>query len=72
MYGVGLERFAREAGACGHDQLTPSHLWERFEDLSARRDAVQSKLDQHLPEVKSRSLMQADLIAQLVRSRIGR
>ena len=67
-----LEMFELEEWAFGHDQLTPSHLWERFEDLSARRDEVQGKLDQHLPEVKSRSLMQADLIAELVRGRAAR
>lgn len=67
-----LEMFELEEWAFGHDQLTPAHLWERFEDLSARRDEVQGKLDQHLPEVKSRSLMQADLIAELVRGRAAR
>ncbi|AXK46080.1 polysaccharide pyruvyl transferase family protein [Brachybacterium saurashtrense] len=64
-----LEMFALEEWAFGHDQLTPEHLWSRFEDLSARRDEVQGKLDQHLPEVKRRSLAQADLIAELVTER---
>ena len=67
-----LEMFELEEWAFGHDQLTPSHLWDRFEELSARRDEVQGLLDQHLPEVRSRSLMQADLIAELVRGRAAR
>jgi polysaccharide pyruvyl transferase WcaK-like protein len=67
-----LEMFELEEWAFGHDQLTPSHLWERFEDLSARRDEVQGRLDKHLPEVRSRSLKQADLIAELVRGRAVR
>lgn len=67
-----LEMFALEEWAFGHDQLTPEHLWSRFEDLSARRDEVQGKLDQHLPEVKRRSLAQADLIAELVTERADR
>ena len=67
-----LEMFELEEWAFGHDQLTPSHLWDRFEELSARRDEVQGLLDQHLPEVRSRSLKQADLIAELVRGRAAR
>ncbi|MBE9403479.1 polysaccharide pyruvyl transferase family protein [Brachybacterium sp. p3-SID1565] len=62
-----LEMFELEEWAFGHDQLTPEHLTQRFADLEARRDEVQAKLDQHLPEVKANSLMQADLIAELVR-----
>ncbi|WP_152352355.1 polysaccharide pyruvyl transferase family protein [Brachybacterium subflavum] len=64
-----LEMFDLEEWAFGHDQLTPDHLWSRFEDLSEQRDDIQSRLDAHLPEVKRRSLAQADLIADLVRER---
>lgn len=62
-----LEMFELEEWAFGHDQLTPEHLWNRFETLSAQRGDVQEKLDRHLPEVKRTSLAQADLIAALVR-----
>ncbi|MGO3320594.1 MAG: polysaccharide pyruvyl transferase family protein [Microbacterium gubbeenense] len=62
-----LEMFGLEEWAFGHDQLTPEHLAERFEALEGARDDVQAKLDAHLPEVKQRSLAQADLIAELVR-----
>jgi polysaccharide pyruvyl transferase WcaK-like protein len=62
-----LEMFDLEDWAFGHDQLTDEYLWQRFEELDQGRDAVQQKFDQHLPEVKQRSLLQADLIAQLVR-----
>lgn len=64
-----LEMFELEEWAFGHDQLTPEHLAGRFADLAARRAEVKAKLDEHLPEVKRRSLLQADLIADLVRSR---
>ena len=64
-----LEMFGLEEWAFGHDQLTPEHLAERFEALEGARDDVQAKLDAHLPEVKQRSLAQADLIAEIVRGR---
>lgn len=63
-----LEMFELEEWAFGHDQLTPDHLWSRFEELSERRAEVQDKLDRHVPEVKRASLAQADLIAELVRA----
>lgn len=62
-----LEMFDLEEWAFGHDQLTPEHLAERFAALDAARVDVKAKLDAHLPEVKARSIMQADLIAQIVR-----
>jgi polysaccharide pyruvyl transferase WcaK-like protein len=62
-----LEMFELEEWAFGHDQLTPEHLAERFDALVGARDEVKEKLDRHLPEVKARSRMQADLIAELVR-----
>lgn len=64
-----LEMFGLEEWAFGHDQLTPEHLAERFEALEEAKDDVQAKLDAHLPEVKQRSLAQADLIAGIVRGR---
>lgn len=67
-----LEMFELEEWAFGHDQLTPDHLWNRFEALAAQRGEVQSKLDRHLPEVKATSLAQADLIAELVTSSSAR
>ena len=70
MIGLELTRTVRswktlglEEWAFGHDQVTPEHLAERFEALEGARDDVQAKLDAHLPEVKQRSLAQADLIA---------
>ncbi len=62
-----LEMFELEDWAFGHDKLTPEYLAERFADLEAARGDVQAKLDSHLPEVKARSVSQADLIATLVR-----
>ncbi len=62
-----LEMFELEEWAFGHDQLTPEHLATRFADLEASRADVQAKLDAHLPEVKARSVAQADLIAEIVR-----
>ena len=67
-----LEMFGQEEWAFGHDQLTPEHLWGRFEELAARRDEVKAQLDRHLPEVKRVSLLQADLIADLVRHSMRR
>ncbi len=64
-----LEMFELEEWAFGHDKLTLGYLTERFEALSADRAAVSAKLAQHLPEVKRRSLAQADLIAELVKVR---
>jgi colanic acid/amylovoran biosynthesis protein len=66
-----LEMFALEDWAVGHENLTPEHLWARFEELDDRRDEVQHRLDAHLPEVRRRSLVQADLIADLVRERLA-
>ncbi|MDO5661192.1 MAG: polysaccharide pyruvyl transferase family protein [Brachybacterium sp.] len=66
-----LEMFELEEWAFGHDQLTPEYLSSRFEELDARRDEVQQKLDAHLPDVKERSAQQADLIAELVQSSRG-
>lgn len=63
-----LEMFDLQEWAFGHEKLTPDHLWSRFEALADQRDAVKASLDQHLPEVKARSLKQADLIADLVRT----
>ncbi|MEU1972493.1 polysaccharide pyruvyl transferase family protein [Microbacterium sp. NPDC019599] len=63
-----LEMFELEEWAFGHDQLTPEHLADRFAALDAARDDVKAKLDAHLPEVKARSIMQADLIAQIARA----
>ncbi|ROQ36649.1 polysaccharide pyruvyl transferase WcaK-like protein [Frondihabitans sp. PhB188] len=63
-----LEMFELQEWAFGHDKLTPTHLWERYEALLASRDDVAAKLATHLPEVKARSLKQADLIADVVRA----
>lgn len=63
-----LEMFDLEDWAFGHDKLTPTYLAERFDALEASKADVQDKLDAHLPEVKARSLSQADLIADIVRS----
>src|SRR5690606_19894724 len=63
-----LEMFELEEWAFGHDQLTPEYLQARFAALEAAKDDVQAKLDEHLPEVKTRSASQADLIAEIVRA----
>jgi colanic acid/amylovoran biosynthesis protein len=63
-----LEMFGAEEWAFGHDELTVDFLTERFAALDARRAEVKASLDEHLPEVKERSRMQADLIADLVRT----
>jgi colanic acid/amylovoran biosynthesis protein len=63
-----LEMFDLEEWAFGHDKLTPAYLAERFAALEAAKPRVQAALDAHLPEVKARSVAQADLIADLVRS----
>lgn len=62
-----LEMFELEDWAFGHDKLTPAYLAERFAALDASRGQVQAKLDAHLPEVRKRSVAQADLIAAIVR-----
>lgn len=64
-----LEMFGAQEWAFGHDQLTPEHLADRFAALDARRDEVRATLEQALPTVKARSIAQADLIADLVRTR---
>ena len=63
-----LEMFDLEEWAFGHEMLSPDHLVEQFDALDAAREQVQEKLDAHLPEVKARSLAQADLIAEIVRA----
>ena len=65
-----LEMFELEEWAFSHDQLSPGYLKKRFEALSANREAVSAKLAQHLPQVKRRSLAQADLIAEIVNARV--
>ncbi|MGL4257886.1 MAG: polysaccharide pyruvyl transferase family protein [Microbacterium sp.] len=62
-----LEMFELEEWAFGHDKLTPDHLNERFADLDRQQAEIRAKLGAHLPEVKARSLMQADLIADVVK-----
>jgi len=64
-----LEMFELEDWAFGHDKLSDTYLQERFEALADARDDVKRRLDAHLPEVRRRSLAQADLIADLVRER---
>ncbi|MBA8816653.1 polysaccharide pyruvyl transferase WcaK-like protein [Microbacterium halimionae] len=66
-----LEMFELEDWAFGHDKLTLDYLTERFSELSAQREAVKAKLDSRLPSVKARSVMQADLIADVVRTSRG-
>lgn len=63
-----LEMFDLEEWAFGHDMLTFEYLVERFEALEDARPVVERKLDEHLPVVKARSIEQAELIAQVVRT----
>jgi colanic acid/amylovoran biosynthesis protein len=65
-----LEMFELDEWAFGHDKLEPEYLVSRFEELVAEKKAVAAKLKKHLPEVKKRSLAQADLIADIVRARL--
>jgi len=65
-----LEMFDAAEWAFGHDKLETAYLLERFEALVAAEDQVRATLESHLPAVKQRSLAQADLIADLVRSRV--
>lgn len=62
-----LEMFDLEEWAFSHEKLTPEFLLKRFSDLDAGRAGVQEKLDARLPDVKARSVAQADLIANIVR-----
>ena len=61
-----LEMFGAEEWAFGSDQLSAEYLGQRFAELEGRREEVKTTLDAHLPEVKGRSRMQADLIAAIV------
>ncbi|MET0977108.1 MAG: polysaccharide pyruvyl transferase family protein [Leifsonia sp.] len=63
-----LEMFELQEWAFGSDKATDAYVWERFEALVAAEPDVRAKLGAHLGEVKARSLQQADLIAELVRS----
>lgn len=65
-----LEMFELEEWAFGTDKYSPDYLWEQFSKLADAKPEVAAKLAQHLPEVKARSLAQADLIAELVKSRL--
>lgn len=64
-----LEMFDAEEWAFGADQLSPDYLKTRFAELSERKDEVRASLAEHLPTVKATSVMQADLIADIVRER---
>ncbi|TXK16252.1 polysaccharide pyruvyl transferase family protein [Homoserinibacter sp. GY 40078] len=66
-----LEMFGASEWAFGHDKLETAYLLERFEALAAQGDAVRAQLQSKLPEVKARSLAQADLIADVVRGRLA-
>ncbi|MEV8273900.1 polysaccharide pyruvyl transferase family protein [Microbacterium sp. NPDC077184] len=61
-----LEMFGAEEWAFGHDELAVDFLTQRFEALDARRAEVAAMLEVRLPEVKSRSRMQADLIVDVI------
>ncbi|BDZ65786.1 polysaccharide pyruvyl transferase family protein [Agromyces mangrovi Wang et al. 2018] len=66
-YAEVLEMFELEEWAFGHDKFSPTYLQERFEALVAQQPEVRDRLARHLPEVKARSVQQADLIADIVR-----
>ncbi len=63
-----LEMFGLEEWAIGHSDLDVARLSQRFDELVAARTRVVGLLREHLPEVRARSLAQADLIAELVRA----
>jgi polysaccharide pyruvyl transferase WcaK-like protein len=65
-----LEMFELEEWAFGYDRFGLDYLAARFDDLVAAKQDVAGKLAANLPAVKARSLEQADLIAELVRSRL--
>lgn len=61
-----LEMFDLEEWAFGHDKLTSEYLERRFSELDGQRGEVAAKLAKNLPAVRTRSAMQADMIASLV------
>jgi polysaccharide pyruvyl transferase WcaK-like protein len=63
-----LEMFGASEWAFGHDKLEIGYLSERFEELVVAQDRVRASIEERLPQVKARSLAQADLIADIVRS----
>lgn len=65
-----LEMFELEDWAIGFDRFELDHLSARFDELIAAKRDVSAKLARNLPTVKARSLEQADLIADLVRSQL--
>ncbi len=61
-----LEMFGQERWAIAHDELAGDELRRRFDELLAERDAVAAAIAEHLPEVRTRALLQADAIAAAV------
>lgn len=66
-----LEMFELERWAFGHEELTPELLRQRFAELESSQDQVRAKLAEHLPEVRERSRLQVDVIADVIGSRLG-
>jgi len=63
-----LEMFELQDWAIGSADATEESVWARFGSLVEAEPEVRAHLAEHLPEVKARSLKQADLIADLVRT----
>jgi polysaccharide pyruvyl transferase WcaK-like protein len=59
-----LEMFGLEEWAFGHSELSLEYLERRFAELEKRQASVRQKLARHLPEVKERSAVQVDEIAE--------
>lgn len=64
-----LEMFDLERWAFGHADLTPELLRQRFAELEAAQGDVRAKLAERLPEVRERSRVQVDVIADVIGSR---
>lgn len=63
-----LEMFELDRWALAHTDLCAEKLSTMFSDLESNVADVREKLVAHLPDVKQRSLAQADLIAEIVRA----
>jgi colanic acid/amylovoran biosynthesis protein len=63
-----LAMFQLQEWALGSSGVTEGYVWKRFEALVAAEPQIRAHLSEHLGEVKAKSLRQADLIAELVRS----
>lgn len=62
-----LEMFELEEWAFGQDKLSQQYLHDEFVRLVKNEKQVRTKLEKHLPTVKKKSTMQADLIVEVIK-----